>query len=111
MKTFLKSESNPLEDLGHGIKRQLLGYDSHLTLVRVHFKKGAVGEDHAHPHQQATYVEKGQFEVEVDGVKEILSAGDSFWVSGEMEHGVVALEEGILIDAFSPAREDMRPTQ
>jgi hypothetical protein len=28
-----------------------------------------------------------------------------------MEHGVVALEEGILIDAFSPAREDMLPAQ
>jgi quercetin dioxygenase-like cupin family protein len=109
MKTFLKSESNPIEDLGNGIKRQLLGYDSNLTLVRVHFEEGAVGEIHSHPHQQATYVEKGQFEVEVEGITEILSTGDSFWVSGDIEHGVVALKEGILIDAFSPARSDMLP--
>ncbi|MFC1484538.1 cupin domain-containing protein [Candidatus Neomarinimicrobiota bacterium] len=106
MPHFNKSDTIPIVDLGNGIQRQMLGYDSNLTLVRVYFEKGAVGEAHTHPHQQATYIEEGRFEVEIERVKKMLSAGDSFSVSGDMEHSVVALEQGILIDAFSPARED-----
>ena len=38
--------------------------------------------------------------------KQILIAGDSFYVSPDTEHGVVCLESGILIDTFNPFRED-----
>ena len=95
-----------LEDLGDGVKRQILGYESDLMLVRVYFEKGAIGIIHTHPHQQVSYVEKGRFEVEIAGEKEILSAGDCFAVQSNTEHGVIALEPGILMDAFSPSREE-----
>jgi quercetin dioxygenase-like cupin family protein len=86
--------------------RQIMGYDSDLMLVKVNFEKGAIGAKHAHPHQQVSYVIKGVFEVEVGNKKEILKAGDAFVIPSEAEHGAVCLEDGILIDTFSPARED-----
>ena len=103
---FIKSENVTLEHVGEGISRKILGYNPDLMMVRVFFKKGAVGEAHHHPHRQVTYVESGQFEVHIDGKKEILKAGDSFFVPAEKVHGCVALEDGCLIDVFTPARED-----
>ena len=103
---FVKSEEVPWEDAGPGLKRQLLGYDAGLMLVRVRFDEGAVGQLHHHPHRQVTYVESGSFEVQIDDAKQVLTAGDGFYIPPEVEHGAVALEEGCLIDVFAPARED-----
>ncbi|GAB4335595.1 MAG: cupin domain-containing protein [Calditrichia bacterium] len=106
MKTHIKNSEVPVEVVGKGVKRQIMGYDKNLMLVRVFFEKGGIGEPHQHPHQQVSYVEKGTFEVTIDGKTEVLSAGDCFVVPSNARHGAVCLEEGILIDTFSPLRED-----
>jgi quercetin dioxygenase-like cupin family protein len=51
-------------------------------------------------------VEQGSFEVEIDGEKETLKSGDSFFVPPNKVHGVVALEQGALIDVFAPYRQE-----
>jgi len=96
----------PLETVQPGLTRQIMGHTKNLMLVRVFFEQGAIGYKHAHPHEQVTYVEKGTFEVEIEGKKEILVAGDAFVVEPELEHGAVCLEDGILIDTFSLRRDD-----
>lgn len=105
-KTFLFAEEVKKEDLGGGITRQILGYGPDLMVVRVWFDKDAVGEVHAHPHSQSTYVESGKFKVFIDGQETVLGAGDGFYVAPHLDHGAVCLEPGVLIDTFSPARED-----
>lgn len=103
---FVHASDIAKEDLGGGISRQILGYGPDLMIVRVWFEEGAVGEVHAHPHSQSTLVESGKFEVFVDGKTEVLGAGDSFYIAPHLDHGAVCLEPGVLIDTFSPARED-----
>ena len=44
--------------------------------------------------------------VEVDGTRKTLETGDSFFVAPDLVHGAVALEPGILVDVFTPARQD-----
>ena len=75
-------------------------------LVKVDFEQDAVGAVHKHVHVQLTHIESGVFEVEIDGVKKVLKAGDCFHIPSNVEHGVVCLEKGVLIDVFSPMRED-----
>lgn len=94
------------ENPGPGIRRQIMGYDGQLMIVKVKFDKGAVGTQHEHFHSQATYVASGKFELTIGGEKKILSAGDGYYVAPDELHGCVCLEEGILIDTFSPHRED-----
>ena len=103
---FTYSAKADAEDIGPGLKRKLLGYDDHLMLVKVWFEKGAVGEVHSHPHSQGSYVIEGFFEVQVDGKTQILGPGGSFFVPSGADHGAVCLEQGILLDVFSPARRD-----
>ena len=59
-----------------GIRRQMMGYDGQLMMVKVEFEEGAVGAVHQHYHSQATYVASGKFELTIGDRKEILSTGD-----------------------------------
>lgn len=64
-----------------GIRRQIMGYDGQLMMVKVEFEKGAVGTLHEHYHSQATYVASGKFELTIGDRKEILSTGDGYYVA------------------------------
>jgi len=44
--------------------------------------------------------------VEVGGVKKILNQGETFFAPSNVWHGVICLEEGVLMDTFSPMRKD-----
>ena len=103
---FMSSPRSEAEDLGNGMHRKILGYDKNLMLVKVWFDEGAIGEVHSHPHTQTAYVVSGKFEVMVDGRKEVLGPGGCFFVPSGADHGAVCLEEGILLDIFTPVRED-----
>jgi quercetin dioxygenase-like cupin family protein len=105
-KNLIIGEEIQWEPAGEGIRRQIMGYDGQLMLVKVEFQKGAIGTEHAHFHSQSTYVVSGQFEVRVNGEKKILKAGDGFYVDPDAKHGCTCLEAGSLIDAFSPMRVD-----
>ncbi|WP_321425161.1 cupin domain-containing protein [uncultured Bacteroides sp.] len=94
------------EDLGAGVKRQIMAYNDSLMMVKVQFEKGAVGAVHTHPHTQATYVVSGAFEFTNNGESKIVKAGDGLYIKPDASHGCVCLEAGTLIDTFSPIRED-----
>lgn len=96
-----------LEKLEEKVSRKVLITGDSLMMVEVYFKEGGIGQPHAHDnHEQVSYVVKGRFEVEVDGVKKILTSGDSFYANKKSTHGVKALEDSILLDTFTPIRED-----
>lgn len=105
-KEFLIGSDIPWENVDQGLDRQIMGYDDKIMMVNVRFKKGAVGQMHNHPHSQSTYVLSGSFEVTIGEEKKVLKAGDGFYIPPEVMHGAVCLEDGVLIDVFSPHRED-----
>ncbi len=94
------------EELGGGVSRKFLGFDNQIMMVQVKFEKGAIGSPHHHFHTQTTYCAKGKFEFEIDGQKQVVSAGDGVYIQPNWSHSAVCLEEGMLIDVFSPVRED-----
>jgi quercetin dioxygenase-like cupin family protein len=94
------------EDLGNGVQRQVFGYDDKLMLLKVKFEKGAIGAMHSHPHSQATYIESGVFEMTIGDEVKIIKQGDGYYVPPHVVHGITCLEPGMLVDAFSPVRED-----
>jgi len=103
---FLYESSLKWIDLGNGLRRQIMGYNDNIMLVKVEFKVGAVGTLHSHPHSQSTYVASGVFEVTNGDEKRIVKTGDGFFAPPDLPHSVLCIEEGILIDAFNPVRED-----
>ena len=103
---FQIDEETTWEDLGNGIKRKVFGYDDSIMLVKAKFEAEAVGVLHEHYHAQVTYVESGVFEMSIGNEKKIIKKGDGFYAPPHEIHGCVCIEPGILIDVFSPHRED-----
>ena len=103
---FIRNEEVQYEQVANGVKRKIMCYDERLMMVRVEFEKGSIGALHSHYHSQIASIESGTFEVEIGAEKKILKTGDAFYIPPNVIHGVVCLEKGVLIDMFSPMRED-----
>ena len=93
-------------DLGNGSERRILAHDSPLMAVEVAFETGAEGAPHSHPHTQMSYVLSGSFRYDVGEESVVLNPGDSVLVPSGLKHGTVCLQKGVLLDVFTPQRED-----
>ena len=103
---FLTGAETPTEALGEGITRQILGFNDQIMMVKVWFEAGSEGYLHEHFHSQVTYVASGRFDVTVGEETRTLVEGDCFFMKPNIPHGAVCIEAGVLIDVFSPKRED-----
>ena len=105
-KEYWIDEETPWEPVAEGLSRQIMGYDDKIMLVKAKFDTGAVGQLHKHYHSQVTYVASGEFEMTIGDDIRIIKEGDSYYIPPHEMHGCVCRKPGILIDIFSPARED-----
>ena len=103
---FIKNKNVTHEEIAPGVTRQIMGYLSDVMVIRVHFGDKTSFPVHSHPHQQITHIIEGTFKATIDGESEILGPGDSYVVPGNTPHSVESMESGILIDVFSPKRDD-----
>ena len=103
VKLHSDTERIPLDG---GMERRILAYDDSLMAVEVGFETGAEGAPHTHPHTQISYVLSGSFRYTVEGESVTLNPGDSIAVPSGLVHGTVCLEKGVLLDVFTPKRDD-----
>jgi len=103
---FILHSSTEWEHLNESARRQILGYDDQIMMVKIEFLTGGIGAVHSHIHRQCSYVATGVFEFEINGEKKVVRTGDGLYMEPNVPHGVVCLEAGILIDTFSPVRTD-----
>ena len=96
----------PVEILEEGIERQLVVGDD-LMLCRLRFAPHVVTAAHDHPHEQITLVERGRARFTIGSEERIAQAGDVLHFPSGCWHGATMLdEEVVLIDIFTPLRED-----
>ncbi|MDQ0170896.1 cupin domain-containing protein [Paenibacillus tundrae] len=104
---ILENAAIPAHVINTMSARKILGMGGTLMMVEVSFAKGGIGEVHSHDqHEQVSYIVKGSFEVQVGEETRIMRAGDSFYAGYNVPHGVKALEDSIILDVFTPFRED-----
>jgi quercetin dioxygenase-like cupin family protein len=99
-------QDSPYKALDPGVKRKILAAGGGLMTAQFHFHKGAIGVPHSHPNEQVGYVVSGSVDLTLEGKTQTLRAGDSYYVPSGLVHGVKALEDTVLIDVFTPQRED-----
>ena|SRR5450432_2483761 len=88
------------------LSRRILAYNEKLMLVEHRMERGWAGARHSHPHDQAVYVISGHLRFLCGEEAFEAHAGDSFVVRGDIEHQAWALEASVVLDAFTPTRED-----
>lgn len=105
-KEFICDSEIDWEDLGGGLKRKIMSYDDNLMMVKVSFEKGGIGSLHSHFHTQMSYIDSGIFEITIGEKAEVLKKGDAYYIPPNIVHGALCLETGVLVDIFTPLRED-----
>ena|SRR5438067_143087 len=96
----------PVVQTAPGIKRQMI-VGQKMTMCRFTFDPFVVTDEHTHPHEQMTLIMQGKVKFTIEGEPRTLFAGDVLHFPPHNRHGATMLdEEVVLIDIFSPVRED-----
>ena len=101
----------PVEQVAEGIRRQMI-YGDRIMVCRLTIAAGTVTPIHSHHHEQITLVERGGVDFFVEGEKKTVRAGEVLVFPSNIKHGATMLDqEVVLIDIFSPPREDFLAAQ
>ena len=98
-------DATPVEALA-GLMRRTLAQTEGVMIVEFRSEAGVVIPEHHHPHQQVGYVVSGLLELTLNGEPHRLNPGDSYAIPGDAPHSAVFVQQSIVIDCFSPPRED-----
>lgn len=90
-----------------GAERRVLSHGGTMMVVEFRFAAGTVAPVHHHPHEQVGYVVSGELTLLMEGRDDVLlRAGSSYYVPPDVPHGVIVHSPTVLVDVFTPIRED-----
>ena len=98
-KEIEKEQVNPL------YQRQVIHSDT-MTVVRAYIKKGCVVPEHSHPNEQVSMIEQGALKFTMDGREQIVKSGEVMRIAPNLVHSAQAVEDCVMVEVFSPRRED-----
>src|SRR5262245_60646504 len=94
-----------VETLTDSIKRRMIVGTKEM-LVRWELTKGAIVARHSHPHEQIVVMVQGKLRLVVANTETAMVRDDIVVIPPNVPHEAQALEDTIVIDIFSPPRED-----
>ena len=98
----------PREQVKADLGRRLITGDR-VMLANVDLQRGCIVPQHAHVHEQVSYVLEGFLRLTIgeDGSEAYdLRAGDVVLIPSNVPHAAEAMEDTRVLDVFSPPRED-----
>jgi quercetin dioxygenase-like cupin family protein len=102
----LKQQSNGYRPMLPGIVMRSLAYGERTLMVEFHLAQGAEIPMHSHPHEQTGYLVSGHVTFLIDADEIDTTPGDSWCFTADVRHGVRVLEDSVIIEVFSPVREE-----
>jgi quercetin dioxygenase-like cupin family protein len=107
MKLTTHSSQEPPVATPDGAQRRVLSYGGTLMVVEFTFGAGAASWLHSHPHEQVGYVVSGEIDFNMEGRPPVrLAAGGTYYVPSNVKHNVVTYAPTVLVDVFTPLRQD-----
>lgn len=98
-------ETIPLEEMNPLVSRKVL-HGAQMTVAQIFLRAGATVPEHHHHHEQTTMLQSGKLLFYLEGEEVTLIAGSILNIPPHVPHRVVAMEDSVAIDIFSPARDD-----
>ncbi len=77
-----------------------------MTIARLEMQKGAAVPEHSHINEQISMVEKGVLKFFMEGKEQVVRAGEVLVIPPNVPHAVEILEDAVVVDVFSPSRQD-----
>jgi quercetin dioxygenase-like cupin family protein len=107
MKVLANADYEPVFTTPEGAERRILSYGGGMMLVQFTFRGDTTAPLHSHSHEQIGYVLSGAIDLIMEGhATTRLTAGSSYYVAPNIRHGVVTYGTTVLLDCFTPIRED-----
>ena len=103
----MSTSGNPWIEICPGIKRRTVAHGASMYQMLAQLDAGSRMPPHQHPQEQIVHVLKGRMRLIVEGTPHELTAGQTFYLAGNVPHGVETIEETSVLDTFSPPREDL----
>lgn len=104
-----KPDPSNYRELLPGVFIKTLTYGDNSLLVEFQIKQGAIIPAHQHPHEQTGYLVRGSLRFFGDEGECVVEPGCSWCFKGGVAHGAEALEDTVLVEVFSPVRQDYLP--
>jgi quercetin dioxygenase-like cupin family protein len=95
------------QSINSEIRRKVLSPGERMMSMLIDFKKGGYGAEHAHPHEQLGFVLSGKIRMRLGGEEKVVHAGEQICVPGGVLHDVMALEDSLVLETFTPLRHDL----
>jgi quercetin dioxygenase-like cupin family protein len=95
----------PSEQVNNAVLRKYVTGDR-VTVARFELKKGGIVPQHAHENEQVTCVLSGALKFRFNDRDIVAKPGEVVQIPGGLEHEVEVLEDAVVIDVFSPIRQD-----
>jgi quercetin dioxygenase-like cupin family protein len=105
---FIRSKDSSQIEMLAGVHRRTMATTDEVMLCEFFLVRGASVPEHNHMNDQVGYVVYGQLEMTIGGEVRIIQPGDSYAIPGGVLHSARAVIDTLLIDAFSPPRDDYR---
>ena len=106
---FRKKDSGESRQLLEGVDLTTLVHGDKTLMAQFKIAKGSAIPVHSHPHEQTGIMISGKLRFNVDGEIVDVETGDSWCLPGGVEHSAEALEDSVVVEVFSPVREDYLP--
>jgi quercetin dioxygenase-like cupin family protein len=100
------AKQNPWVEIAPGVRRQTIAHGASMYQMIAKLEAGSRVAEHKHPQEQIVHILRGKMRLIVAGEPHELSGGESFYLAGNVPHGAEAMEETMVLDTFSPPRED-----
>ena len=95
----------PQEQLNDKLSRKFI-HGEKIMVAQLFLKKGCVVPEHSHESEQMTLVLTGSLRFQFGAEEKIVGSNQAIDIPSNVKHSVVALEDTLTYDIFSPIRND-----
>ncbi|MEZ4671096.1 MAG: cupin domain-containing protein [Anaerolineae bacterium] len=105
---FIIPKDAPQVEMLPGVHRRTMGTTDEVMLCEFFLQREALVPPHSHKNDQTGYVIFGQVEMTIGGESRLINPGDSYAIPGGITHSARAVIDSLVLDSFSPPRDDYR---
>ncbi len=105
---FVTPVDAPQVEMRPGVHRRTMGMTDEVMLCEFFLLRGAEVPSHSHMNDQVGYVVYGSMIMTIGDQTRTLQPGDNYAIPGGIIHSAKALANTLVIDVFSPPRDDYR---
>jgi quercetin dioxygenase-like cupin family protein len=106
---FYRQNTGEYRQLLEGVQLKTVVHGERTLMGKFKLQQGAEIPPHSHPHEQAGVLISGKLRFRIGDQTIEAQAGDCWCIPGDVPHSVAVLADAVVVEVFSPVREDYLP--